>query len=296
MNVGGPTPADEFTTHRALLFTIAYEISGSAADAEDVVSETYLRFAAEDRSSVAHPRAYLARISTRLALNSVRARQRRREDYVGPWLPEPVLTTPDVADDVVLAESVSMAMMLILQSLSPDERAVFLLREVFGFSHAEIAGAVNRAEPTVRQIAHRARAAVAARRPRFEPDPQQAEQVMRRFSSAMSTGNVQALMDVLAPQVVSLSDGGGRVAAALRPVIGADPVARFMVGLYRKLAGSIEIVPALINGMAGALLRIDGQLDSVGMIELRDGLIGAIYIVRNPAKLVRIDRLTPITR
>lgn len=289
-------PADEFFAHRALLFTIAYEITGSAADAEDVVSETYLRFAAEDSGLVTHPRAFLARIATRLALNSVRARQRRRETYIGPWLPEPVLTTPDVADDVVLAESVSMAMMLVLQSLSPDERAVFLLREVFGFSHAEIAGAVDRAEPAVRQIAHRARAAVAARRPRFEPDPQQAEQVMRRFSSAMSTGNVQALMDVLAPQVVSLSDGGGRVAAALRPILGADPVARFMVGLYRKLAGSIEIVPALINGMAGALLRIDGQLDSVGMIEIRDGLIGAIYIVRNPAKLVRMDRLTPITR
>lgn len=296
MNVGGPTPADEFTTHRALLFTIAYEITGSAADAEDVVSETYLRFAAEDRSSVAHPRAYLARISTRLALNSVRARQRRREDYVGPWLPEPVLTTPDVADDVVLAESVSMAMMLILQSLSPDERAVFLLREVFGFSHLEIADAVGRAEPAVRQIAHRARAAVAARRPRFEPDPQQAEQVRQRFFSAMATGDVQALMDVLAPEVVSLSDGGGQVAAALHPVLGADPVARFMVGLYRKLAGSIEIVPALINGMTGGLLRIDGQLDSVGIIEMRDGLIGAIYIVRNPDKLIFLDRLTPITR
>ena len=289
-------PVEEFTAHRALLFTIAYEITGSAADADDVVSETWLRFAAADQDSVTHPRAYLARIATRLALNAVRTRQRRREDYVGPWLPEPVLTRPDLAEDVVLAESVSMAMLLVLQSLSPDERAVFLLREVFGFGHAEIAVALERPEPTVRQIAHRARAAVAARRPRFQPDRQQAEQVIGRFFSAMSTGDVQALMDVLAPDVVALSDGGGRVAAALRPVTGADPVARFMVGLFAKLAGSVELVPAAINGMTGALLRIDGMLDSVGTIEIRDGLIAAIYIIRNPDKLTGLGRPVAIAR
>ena len=289
-------PIEQFTAHRPLLFTIAYEITGSAADAEDVVSETYLRFSAADRGSVTHPRAYLARIATRLALNSVRARQRRREDYVGPWLPEPVLTRPDVAEDVVLAESVSMAMMLVVQSLSPDERAVFLLREVFGFSNAEIAVAVDKAEPAVRQIAHRARAAVAARRPRFEPDPQRTTLVLTRFWTALSTGDVQALMDVLAPDVVALSDGGGRVKAALRPVVGADPVARMMVGLFRKLEGAVEVVPAQVNGGAGLLLRVDGALDSVGSVDVTDGLISAMYMIRNPDKLRALDRLTAIAR
>ncbi len=294
--------AVEFAAHRDLLFTLSYEITGSVADAEDVVQDSYLRWAAlsaADRDEVVNRRAYLARIATRQALNRVRSRARQREEYVGPWLPEPLVTGPDIADDVVLADSVSMAMMLVVQSLSPDERAVFLLHEVFGFAHDEIADAVGKSSAAVRQIAHRARSHVRARRPRTprpsEPTPQDLPEVAQRFLLAASTGDLQGLMDVLAPDVVLLADGGGKVRSALRPVISADHVARLLVGLWEKVlrdnpGATLRFEPEMVNGRPGALLYVDDRLETVATGEIIGNRVTAVYLVRNPAKLAAAVR------
>jgi len=276
-----------FTRHRDLLFTVAYEITGSVADAEDVVQETYLRWsAAADDAEVRHPRSYLVQIATRQSLNRLRSRSRQREEYVGPWLPEPLVTAPDIADDVLLAESVSMAMMLVVESLTPDERAVFVLHEVFGFPHDEIADAVGKTPAAVRQINHRARSHVQARRPRFSRDDAVVGQAAERFMLAASTGDVQGLMDVLAPDVVLLSDGGGKVSAGLRPILGADKVARFLAGLIIKLAdANLTAEFAVINGRPGALVYLAGQLDTVITIDIEDGIVSRVYMVRNPDKI-----------
>src|SRR5688572_21254654 len=215
-----------FLAHRNLLFTVAYEMLGSAADAEDVLQETWLRWAEVDLDGVRNQRAYLVRIATRQALLRLRTLDRRKETYVGPWLPEPLLTTPDVADDVELAESVSMAMLLVLETLAPTERAVFVLREVFDLDYNEIAEAVGKTPAAVRQIAHRARAHVAARRPRGTGSPAEHRAALQAFQRAVETGELQSLLDILAPDVVALSDGGGVKHALLRPVVGADNVAR----------------------------------------------------------------------
>src|SRR4051812_15042370 len=220
--------ADPFVTHRSLLFTVAYELLGSAADAEDVVHETWLRWADVDRAEVRDPRAYLIRIVSRQALNRLRTLARRREEYVGEWLPEPLLTSPDVAEDVEFAESVSIAMLTVLETLAPAERAVFVLREVFDLPYAEIAAAVDKTPAAVRQIAHRARDHVAARRPRIQVDRDEQEQVLGRFLNAIRTGELQPLLDVLAPDVVMVADGGGEVAALRHPVAGRDQVAALL--------------------------------------------------------------------
>jgi RNA polymerase sigma-70 factor, ECF subfamily len=275
-----------FTEHRALLFTIAYEITGSTVDAEDVVSECYLRWRAAASDDIANPRAYLARIATRQALNLMRGTNRRRETYVGPWLPEPLLTSPDVADDAVMAESVSMAMLVVLESLSPDERAVFVLREVFAFSHREIADSTGKSEAAVRQILHRARSAVESRRPRFNADPALSSEVLQKFWTATSTGDVQGLMNVLAPDVVLISDGGGKVPAARRPVSGNRDVARLIAGWLNKLDGEVSVEPALVNGVPGLLVKVDRVLDSVGVFDVDGDTISRMYLIRNPDKLV----------
>ena len=289
---------EDFSRHRDLLFTVAYEITGSTADAEDVVSESWLRWAAIDdaaRAEIDHPRAYLVRIVTRQALNRLRTRSRQREEYVGPWLPEPLLTAPDIADDVVLAESVSMAMMLVVQSLTPDERAVFVLHEVFGFGHDEIAEAIGKAPATVRQIAHRARSHVQARKPRFPQDSATTSEVAERFMAATATGDLQALMDVLAPDVVLLSDGGGKVRAALNPVVSADKVARLLVGLVTKSA-PMTAEFALINGRPGALAYIDGMLDTAITIEIEGDRVTGVFMIRNPDKLAGVGPLRAVDR
>ena len=219
---------DPFVAHRSLLFTVAYEMLGSAADAEDVVQETWLRWAAVDQAEVRDPRAYLVRIVTRQALNRLRTLARRREEYVGEWLPEPLLTSPDVADDVELAESVSIAMLTVLETLTPTERAVFVLREVFDVPYDEIAEAVDKSPAAVRQIAHRAREHVAARRPRVQVDRTEQQQVVERFVAAVTTGDVQGLMDVLAPDVVLLADGGGIAQAVRVPVVGVKKVVNLL--------------------------------------------------------------------
>ena len=284
---------DVFVAHRNLLFTVAYEMLGSAADAEDVLQETWLRWAEADRSDVRDPRAYLVRITTRLALNKMRAAARRRESYVGPWLPEPLLTSPDVAEDVELADSVSMAMLLVLESLNPTERAVFVLREVFEFGYDEIAAAVDKTPAAVRQIAHRARAHVDERRPHGDATRSQHEEVVAKFLEATVTGDVQTLLDVLAPDVVLISDGGGVKQAALRPILGRDKVTRWLAAV-RPEGMQADLVE--INGTPAVRVLLDGELDSAGTLLVEDGRVTGIYWVRNPQKLARLDAVVSLTR
>jgi len=281
---------DPFVEHRGLLFTVAYEMLGSTADAEDVLQESWLRWAARnddgDQEEVRDPRAYLVRVVTRQSLNRLRTLQRQRETYVGTWLPEPLVTAPDVLEDVELAESVSFAMLLVLETLSPLERAAFVLREVFGFEYDEIADATDRSPAAVRQLVARARNHVQARRPRYER-PREIEEITSRFFAAAAEGEIQPLLDLLAPDVVLLSDGGGKKQAALRPLHGPDKVARWIIGVARKTpVGDARWVVA--NGSVSLLLYVDGELDSVGTLHAVDGKITEIYLVRNPDKLVGV--------
>jgi RNA polymerase sigma-70 factor (ECF subfamily) len=293
-------PADRateaFVGHRNLLFTVAYEMLGSAADAEDVLQETWLRWSRVDLDEVRDVRAYLVRITTRLALNRLRTIGRRRESYVGPWLPEPLLTSPDVAEDVELADSVSTAMLLVLETLTPTERAVFVLREVFAVGYDEIAAAVDKTPAAVRQIAHRARRHVEARRPRVDVSADEARRVLATFKEATETGDLHRLLEILAPDVVLLSDGGGIKQAALRPIVGADKVVRWFAGVSAKAPMPVEVHHVLVNGAPGLRIDTGGELDTVATVALRRGLIGAIYLVRNPHKLGRATRETPLVR
>ncbi|MFG3548111.1 RNA polymerase sigma-70 factor [Streptomyces sp. NPDC047725] len=288
---GRADPATEaFVTHRNLLFTVAYELLGSAADAEDVLQETWLRWAGVDLAAVRDRRAYLVRITTRQALSRLRTLGRRKESYVGPWLPEPLLTAPDVAEDVELADSVSMAMMLVMETLTPTERAVFVLREVFDLDYDEIAEAVGKRPAAVRQTAHRARAHVAARRPRGAVSPAQTRHALDAFPRAVETGDLQGLLDILAPDVVLVGDGGGVKQAILRPVTGADKVARLLIGGLVKQAAEVTMAAAEVNGRPALLMRLDGELDTVMAVRFDDGRISGLYAVRNPEKLTGMRR------
>ncbi len=284
---------DAFAPHRSLLFTVAYEMLGSASDAEDVVQETWLRWADVDHGEVRDPRAYLVRIVTRQALNRLRTLARRREDYVGQWLPEPLMTTPDVAADVELAENISMAMLTVLETLSPTERAVFVLREVFETSYEEIAEAVGKSPAAVRQIAHRARDHVAARRPRMAVSKTEQQEVVDRFLAAIRFGDVQGLLDVLAPDVIAVADGGGFVAAARRPVEGAKRVANLLIAASR--GAELEVKAIWLNGSPGVRVNIGGDVAAVSL-GVENGRITRIYVVANPHKLARLDEVAPLTR
>lgn len=286
---------ETFVEHRTLLFTVAYELLGSAADAEDVLQEAWLRWAAVDLDKVRERRAYLVRIVTRLALDRLRLLGRRRESYVGPWLPEPLLTAPDVADDVELAESVSLAMLLVLETLSPTERAVFVLREVFGLEYDELAAAVDKSPAAVRQIAHRAREHVAARRPRGEVSRDEARIALQAFQRAVETGDLQGLADRLAPDVVLLGDGGGVVPATLEPLVGADRITE-LLSLRLPIPGIELIEQVMINGWPALILRVDGRINTALTLRLDGTLITGIYLIRNPEKLSRLDRPTMMTR
>ena len=289
---------DPFVDHRSLLFTVGYEMLGSAADAEDVVQETWMRWAGLDdaaRADVRDPRAYLVRIVTRQALSRLRTVARRREDYVGEWLPEPLLTSPDLAEDFELAESVSFAMLTVLETLGPTERAVFVLREVFETPYEEIAEAVGKTPAAVRQIAHRAREHVAARRPRVRVSRSEQQVVVERFLAAVRGGDLQRLLDVLAPDVVLVSDGGGVVAAAARPIEGAGRVAP-LLGALAKLAGVFEATPMLLNGGPAVRFDLDGDLNTVASLVIADGRISRIYAVRNPHKLGRLGEEASLSR
>jgi RNA polymerase sigma-70 factor (TIGR02957 family) len=292
-----PDPATEaFLAHRNLLFTVAYEMLGSAADAEDVLQETWMRWAGVDLAEVQNQRAYLVRITTRQALSRLRSLGRRKESYVGPWLPEPLLTAPDVAEDVELADSVSMAMLLVLETLTPTERAVFVLREVFDLTYDEIADAVDKSPAAVRQIAHRARSHVAARRPRGAVSAAETRDALAAFQQAVETGDLQRLLDILAPDVVLLGDGGGVVQAVLKPVVGADRVARVLAAGIGRIAAVMSLRPAQVNGFPALVLRLGGEIDTVVTVRIDDGLITGLYAVRNPEKLSYMQRENALRR
>jgi RNA polymerase sigma-70 factor (TIGR02957 family) len=289
---------DPFVAHRSLLFTVAYEMLGSAADAEDVVQEAWLRWAGlgdADRAEVRDARSYLVRIVSRLALNRMRTLARQREEYVGEWLPEPLLTSPDVAEDVELAESLSMAVLAVLETLGPAERAVFVLREVFDVPYDEIADAVGKSSAAVRQIAHRARRHVAARSPRMTVSRAEQQQVVERFLAALTTGDVHGLMDVLAPDVVVVGDGGGLAPTVRRPVTGRDRVVSAMAR-FAELAPDAEVVTLLLNGGVAARIDPGGELDTAVTFTVEGSRITRIYAVRNPHKLTRLDEVVELRR
>ncbi|MGP3923412.1 RNA polymerase sigma-70 factor [Streptomyces sp. 8N616] len=289
--MGTDTATDVFEEHRPVLTGVAYRMLGRVADAEDVVQEAWLRWSRADRETVREPRAYLVRTTTRLALDRLRQAQSRRESYVGPWLPEPVVTdfagtVPDAAERAVLAESVSLAVLVVLESLSPLERAVFVLREAFGFPYAEIAAILERGEPAVRQLAGRARRHVEERKPRFPVDPAEQRDLTERFLSAATGGDLDDLLALLAPDARLVGDSGGKAKAPLRVLETADKVGRFLFAVAQQPIPDMEFLFREINGVPSLLVLSGGKPDSVMSLDMtEDGRIACVYIVRNPDKL-----------
>jgi RNA polymerase sigma-70 factor (ECF subfamily) len=297
---------DAVLQYRSLLFGVAYRVLGTVTDAEDVVQDAWLRWRSADRAAVRDPRAYLVTVTTRLAIDRLRAAKARRESYVGPWLPEPLLTGPDaaatghdplhpagraadVADAAELAESVSVALLVVLETLSPLERAVFVLREAFDFPHAEIAAIVGRTEPAVRQLARRARDHVGARRPRYDTGPAERAAVTERFMRAALGGDLGELMDVLAPDVVLVGDGGGLAKAPRRAIHGAEKVGRFLVGISTRGVAGVAVRAAEINGVP-AIVGDDPDGTPVAAItlDISGGRVVGVQILANPAKLAAL--------
>lgn len=289
-----PSFTAEFESRRALLFTVAYQMLGSVVEAEDVVQDTWLQWAEVDHSQVRDARAFMLRIVSRQALNRLRTLTRRRETYVGEWLPEPLLTAPDVAEEVELAENVSIAMLRVLETLGPAERVVFVLREVFALPYDEIASAIDKKPATVRQIAHRARSHVQARSPRVRVSPAEHAEVVERLLVAIRTGDIDALLRVLSPDVVSVGDGGGLAHAAPRPIRGADPVARFLA-VFARTEG-ISVSSRWINGALAVVIEHDGAIHAVISVEVDAGQVTALYGVNNPDKLAGIGKERPLTQ
>ncbi|MFE9286456.1 RNA polymerase sigma-70 factor [Streptomyces olivaceus] len=282
--------ADVFEEHRPVLLGVAYRMLGRLADAEDVVQEAWLRWSGADRSAVREPRGYLVRVTTRLAVDRLRQIKSRGETYVGPWLPEPCVTHfgdagPDTAEQAVLADSVSLAVLVVLESLSPLERAVFVLREAFGYPYAEIAAMLERGEPAVRQLAGRARRHVGERRPRYDVDPAQRRDLTERFLAAAAGGDLAALLELLAPDVRLVGDSGGKSRAPLRELEGSDKVARFLQGAARKSVPDLTHRLLEINGGPALLVLSGGTPDSVFQLDVSGGRVQAVYIIRNPDKL-----------
>jgi RNA polymerase sigma-70 factor (TIGR02957 family) len=300
----GESPSDAahvFGGHRNLLVSVAYRVLGSVTDAEDAVQEAWLRWANVRHSEITDPRAFLVRVTTRLAIDRLRRAKTRRESYVGPWLPEPILTRQDLAEDAAMAESVSMAMLVVLETLSPLERAVFVLREAFGMPYAEIADVLGRKEEATRQLARRARDHVRERRSRFDADQNEQRRVTERFLEATSTGDLKALMAVLSPGVTLVADGGGRALAPRRPVRGADKVARFLVAVANEErtaqflesvgdepAPDLRINLAHVNGGPGVVATSGGRPITALVLEVSDGLVQTVHLVANPEKLAGV--------
>ncbi|MFE5023422.1 RNA polymerase sigma-70 factor [Streptomyces sp. NPDC056656] len=287
------TVIEVFEEHRPVLMGVAYRMLGRVADAEDVVQDAWLRWARADRDEVREPRAYLVRVATRLAIDRLRQAQTRREAYVGPWLPEPLVTdfgptAPDTAEAAVLAESVSLAVLVVLESLSPLERAVFVLREAFGFPFAEIATTLERSESAVRQLAGRARKHVDERRPRFDVDPVEQRDLTERFLAAATGGDLEGLMALLAPDARLVGDSGGKSKAPLRVIESADKVGRFLLGAAKGGGTGFTFRTVELNGGPAVLVLVDGKPDSVFQVDVADGRVQCVYIVRNPDKLVSL--------
>jgi RNA polymerase sigma-70 factor (TIGR02957 family) len=297
-----PDAVRVFDRHRGLLVSVAYRILGSVTDAEDAVQEAWLRWSSVDHSGIVDPRAFLVRVTTRLAIDRLRRVKARRDSYVGPWLPEPILTSRDVAEDVALAESVSMAMLVVLETLSPLERAVFVLREAFGMPYAEIGEVVGRKEEAVRQLARRARDHVRERRSRFEADQTEQHRVTERFLEAASSGDLEALMGVLAPGVTLVADGGGRALAPRRPIRGAEKVARFLLAVATEermarflrsvgsepVAADLRVHMAPVNGGPGVVITSRGRPVSALVLDVIGGAVQTIHLVANPEKLAGV--------
>lgn len=280
----------EFETHRSMLFGIAYRMLGTVADAEDLVHETYLRAHQQEPGSIAIPRAWLIATITRLCIDQLRLARRQREDYYGVWLPEPLLddSAPSPADHAVLADSLSYAFLTVLETLSPDERAVFLLREVFSHDYDEVAGIVGKSEAACRQIVARAKAHLAERKPRFTASSEQVAAVLQRFQAARDTGDMNGLLSVLADDVTFIGDGGGRRRSVGRPIRSADHVARFFLGIRDRVPPATYRL-ATINQRPGFLMFVDGQLYSATTFDIEEGRICAIYSVTNPDKLRHLE-------
>ncbi|MFD5947821.1 RNA polymerase sigma-70 factor [Streptomyces collinus] len=284
------TATDLFEAHRPVLLGVAYRMLGRVADAEDVVQEAWLRWSGSDRADVREPRGYLVRITTRLAIDRLRQIKSRGETYVGPWLPEPYVTdfgdtVPDTAERAVLADSVSLAVLVVLESLSPLERAVFVLREAFGFPYADIAAMLDRGEPAVRQLAGRARKHVEERRPRYDVDPAERRDLTERFLAAAADGDLEGLMALLAPEVRLVGDSGGKSRAPLRVLQTADKVCRFLIGTAQKSLPGLTVRFVEVNGGPAVLILSGGEPDSVLQLDVADGTVQSVYIIRNPDKL-----------
>jgi RNA polymerase sigma-70 factor (ECF subfamily) len=285
---------ETFNQHRSLLFAIAYRMLGTVTDAEDMVQETFLRWQQTAEATVKSAKSYLSTIITRLCIDHLRSARVQREQYVGPWLPEPIMTqqqTDDPAAQVELADSLSIAFLVVLERLSPIERAVFLLREVFEYDYDEIAQMVEKSPANCRQILRRSRQHITAQRPRFSVSQQQQEQITAKFLEASTQGNLQGLMSLLAKDVTFWSDSGGRVAAALKPIQGAVKVTRFLLAIRSKWLSTSIAQIIEINGQPGMITRVDGCVHSVTTFDIVDGSIQSIYVVRNPEKLKRMSRI-----
>ena len=280
--------SEVFNEHRSLLMSIAYRMLGSHADAEDAVQETFLRWQNAPDKDIQTPKAYLATIVTRLCIDQLRSARSQREVYVGPWLPEPMLTSgqKQSSSTVELAESLTMAFLVLLESLSPVERAAFLLHEVFDYDYQETAEIVGKTEANCRQMIHRAKGYIASRHHRFDPTREETERITDEFLEATQNGDLSRLMKLFAPDAVLFSDGGGKVRAALNPIHGADAIARFAIGVVKKnLPPDAVHAPAEVNGQPAFVTWIGGQRAYVTILDIRDGLIRNVFIVLNPEKL-----------
>ncbi|MER5553945.1 RNA polymerase sigma factor SigJ [Streptomyces sp. NPDC002793] len=287
------TVTDLFEENRPFLTGVAYRMLGRVADAEDVVQEAWLRWSSAGREDVREPRAYLVRITTRLAIDRLRHLRSRREAYVGPWLPEPVVTefgpaVPDSAERAVLADSVSVAVLVVLETLSPLERAVFVLREAFGFPYAEIGTALDRSEAAVRQLAGRAKRHVEERKPRYEVDPEVRRDLTERFLAAASGGNLEQLLALLAPDVRLVSDSGGKAKAPRRVIESADKVGRFLIAVGQDWPAGTDVRVLELNGGPALVFSADGVVDTVFQADVGDGVIRCVYVIRNPDKLAGV--------
>jgi RNA polymerase sigma-70 factor (ECF subfamily) len=281
--------ADPFEEHRKTLFGIAYRMLGGVSDAEDMLQEVWLRWQKQDPAAIQSPKAWLVSAMTRLCIDQLRSARRTREEYYGVWLPEPLMGVsqeqePDAAAG--LSDSLTMAFMLLLESLDPVERATFLLREVFGYDYADTAAIVGKSEVNCRQIVRRARAQLEAK-PRTPPPPpsEQAERLVEQFLAAAESGEVKELLALLAEDAVVYSDGGGKVRAAGRPIISADHVSRFFTGIWPKLPADTEWRNARINGRTGLLMHSQGEIYGACSFDFTEGLVRNVYLVLNPDKL-----------
>lgn len=283
-----PVVDPQFEEHRPVLQRLAYRMLGSLSDADDILQEAYLRWSREERGDVDNPRAYLSSVVTRLCIDRRRTIEARKETYIGPWLPEPIVETSDAAARVEATESVSMALLVVLESLSPTERAAYLLRQVFDYEYAEIARVLQQSEANCRQLVSRAEKRIAERRPRFEATPEEASQITDAFVHSCVTGDLAGLTRLLAADAVSYSDGGGKVLAALAPINGADRVARFFIGLMKKAPLGLEFRRVQVNGLPGVMVLLGSEILHVLTLDIIDGRIANVYVVRNPDKLARI--------